>query len=237
MKKLLFGMTCLLIFVGMLNYNAKADATKVNFSVDAYVCSGNLATYVTATGKDVKPGGSTTITFELKKGSGYLSLDLGAYGSGSISFDTPLNEISIPVAGISGLASVNADLSGRIDGYLTVDGPATLSTTHLIWTDWGKKSVTLTTTENAKDGDEIVVTLNLEYALNIGVTGRSLLGDITLISPQTIAGIEGSPPVTLTVNVKEKKEGGGIPGFEIVGFISAAAIYVFLYKKDKDEQL
>lgn len=228
MKRWLFGITCLLIFISMINY-VKANTTKVNFSVDAYVCNGNLATYVTAAGKDVKPGGSTTITFELKKGSGYLTLNLGTYGSGSISFDTPLNEISIPVAGISGLASVNADLSGRIDGYLTVDGPATLSTTHLIWTDWGKKPVTLTTTEDAKDGDEITVTLNLKYTLNIGATGKTLLGDVTLISPQTIAGIDGSPPITLTINVKEKK--GGIPGFEIVGFVSAAAIYVFLYRK------
>jgi len=227
------GAISLLIFAYALPFlgtESRAGSTHTTFNLSTSVASGSFSTDISASGGSVKPGDSTTITFDAEQGGASLTVYLGSYGSESISFSTPLSSVSIPVSGISGVASVNVDLSGTLEGDLSVSGPGSLSTTHLSWGSWGKRSVTLNAA-NAKDGDKITITLNLEYTGHIGASGKTFLGSITLISPQSLPGVQGSPPVTLTVDVKESKGGGGIPGFEFPVFIMAGAIILFAMKR------
>jgi len=213
-----------------LGIESRAGSTRTTFNLSTSVASGSFSTYISASGTSVKPGGSTTITFDAEQGGASLTVYLGSYGSESISFSTPLSSVSIPVSGISGVASVNVDLSGTLEGDLSVSGPGSLSTTHLSWNSWGKRSVTLNAA-NAKDGDKITVTLNLEYTGHIGASGKTFLGSITLISPQSLPGVQGSPPVTLTVDVKESKGVGSIPGFEMIIAIGAVIAAITLWKR------
>ncbi|MFQ6126997.1 MAG: hypothetical protein ACE5R6_20670 [Candidatus Heimdallarchaeota archaeon] len=217
----------------VLNTPANADTTThVTYSVNTSVASGSFSTDVSTSGDSVEPGGSTTITFDVQQGSALLMVDFGKYGSESITFDTPLSSISVPIYGIGELASIIVDLSGMLKGDLSVKGPGFLSTNHLSWSSWGKKSVTLDAS-NAEDGDTITVRLILEYTANIGATAETILGDKTLISPRRLAGVQGSPPVTLTVDVKK----GGIPGFELVVTLGAIIAVISLKKiKVKNER-
>ena len=227
-SKIVHAVSALLLLCSLSLFitTVNASSVHVTFNVNAYVAEGYFSTDITSSGDKVNPGGSTTITFEAKQGQGSLYVDMGTYGSNSISFKTPLSSISIPVSGIPGVASANVDLRGSLEGDLTVNGPGTLSTNHLSWSSWGKKTVTLDAT-NAKEGDTITITLNLKYTGHIGAHGDTFLGDVTLVSDQALPGVSGSKSVDHTVKVTAS----GVPGFEIAIVIVAIAAVALLHKK------
>ena len=227
-KKFLCAIFGFMVLSGLLPFidTGNAGSTHVTFHVNAYVAEGYFATDVTSSGDTVKPGEITTITFETKQAKGSLYVDLGSYGGSSISFNTPLSSISIPISGIAGVASVEVDLRGSLEGDLSVNGPGSLSTEHLSWRSWGKKTVTLKAA-NAKEGDTITITLNLKYTGHIGAHGDTVFGDVTLISMQSLPGVSGSKSVVHTMNVK-KEILPGIPGFEILLVLSAILVAVIL---------
>lgn len=230
-KKLLFYFVGIVLCSIALAQTVNASSEHISFHIDAYVADGYFSTDVTSSGNTVKPGEKTTITFKAQKGDGSLYVDLGSYGSQSISFDTPLSSISIPVGGVSGLASVNVDLSGSLEGDLIIDGPATLSKNHLSWTNWGEQTVTVDAS-NAEDGDTIKVTLDLKYTGHIGAHGDTVLGDVTLISSQSLPGASGSKSFVHTVNVKSSIL-PSVPGFELISLVSAFALILFWKRKRK----
>lgn len=234
-KEATAGITGILLLYSLLALAplAEAGSDHVTFHVDAYVADGYFSTDVSASGDTVTPGDKTTITFEAKRGGGSLYVELGSYGGATVNFDTPLTSVSIPVSGMTGIASVNVDLRGTLEGDLTVSGPGTLSINHLSWTSWGKKTVTLDASK-AEEGDTIKVTLKLKYTGHIGAHGDTLLGDVTLISDQSLPGVAGSKSVVHTVKVQSSIF-PGVPGFEIAIFLGAIGVVFLLQRKLKKQ--
>lgn len=209
-----------------------AASEHVTFHVDAYVAEGHFSADMVSSGDSVQPGGTTTISFEAKQGGGSLYVDLGSYGGSSISFNTPLSSVSIPVSGITGIASVKVDLRGSLEGDLSVQGLGSLSTSHLSWNSWGKKTVMLDA-GNAKEGDTISITLTLKYTGHIGAHGDTFLGDVTLISDQSLPGVSGSKSVVHTVKVQKEGILPGVPGFEMLMTLTAVAAVMLLHRRMK----
>lgn len=232
-KIVVSGMASALIICGIIAFIpiAKAGSNHITFHVSVSVADGYFSTDVTTSSDSVEPGKSVTITFDAQQGAGSLYVDLGTYGGQDISFKTPLSSISVPVSGISGVASLNVDLRGSLEGDLTIDGPGSLSTSHLSWNSWGEKTVTLDAS-NAEEGDTITVTLDLEYTGHIGAHGDTMLGDVTLISDQSLPGVGGSDPVVVTVKVQKGGILPGVPGFEIA-LVACAIALVLLWKRKK----
>lgn len=138
------------------------------------------------------------IPASFSQGSSSLTLDLGTYGTHTVTFNTPIGTISIPVSGIPG-ASVNLDITGSITGSITTSGPASASPTTLAWESWGSKTVTIDAT-NAKDGDVIEATLSGSYSVSIGAS-VTLLGMTTNLFTVPMSNLSGSPSVTANIGV------------------------------------
>jgi hypothetical protein len=130
--------------------------------------------------------------------SSSLTLDLGIYGTRTITFDTPIGTISVPVAGVTG-ASINVDITGSITGSIATSGPGSASPTSLSWTSWGSKTITIDAAQS-KSGDTISETLSTFYTVSIGVS-VTVLGYTTQLFSVPVRSIPGSPSVTANISV------------------------------------
>ena len=176
----------------------RAASSSVSFSLGVSRVTGTFNVDCSLEDATVAPSSSVDIHASVAQKSSSLTLDLGTYGTHTVTFDTPIGTVSVPVSGITG-ASINLDITGSITGSITTSGPGSASPTSLSWTSWGSKPITIDATQ-AKDGDSIKPTLSASYTVSIGVS-VTVLGYTTQLFSVPVRSLSGSPSVTANIGV------------------------------------
>ena len=201
---------CVMMLLIPMNTTASSNNERVTFAVSVSIASGSFSTNVITSDVNVKPGESVVLSLDAQKGPATLRVNLGSYGSPSITFDTPIGTLKVPVTSIL-VATVNVDVNGSLTGDLSVQGPGTLSSQSLEWSTWGSKSVTVNASPTAEEGDAIKVTLTLKYRVSLGASATvPFIGTQTIIPFQSLGELRGSSSVVATVHVGTG--GDWIPG-------------------------
>jgi hypothetical protein len=178
-----------------------ASPARVRFDISRGAIFAYFSVECVASSPDVQltPGSSTTISFIANSAPAEVGVEVLGQ-TASQSFDTPIGTLSIPVFTV-GVATVNVDIVGGLDGTISASGPGSVSKRTLSWSGWGTQSVTVTISPDAEPGNTIRVTLLLEYTVDIGasasipIVGRQTIGSISA------AELSGSPSVTTTIQV------------------------------------
>lgn len=188
---------------------ASAATTNVTFDASYYTTvSGSFGAAIVCADSTVTPGGEVEIDFTAEQGTASLTLNLGTYGgSYTLNTDTPLGTTHIPLTSIT-VADVGVDITGRMDSNINVSGPGSVNMQSLSWSTWGVKTVVVDAS-NAEAGDTILLTMSLEYVVNIGA---SAVIDIFGFYTQTIDIFDvdlGSLPASQTIQVQIDVESAG----------------------------
>jgi hypothetical protein len=201
------------------------SSNRIRFDVTQGAISASLSVEcgVSDTNIQVNPGSSKTISFDVKSAPG----EVGVTFSGqtvSKNFDTPLGTISIPAYSI-GVATANVDITGRLDGTVTVAGPASVDRETLSWSGWGSRSIKININPDAMVGDSVRVTLSLRYTVDIGVSVSTIIGNQT-IANVSAAQLSGSPPITTTGQIVQKPKGISLEFSPVIliGVIAATVV-------------
>jgi hypothetical protein len=213
----------------------EAAASDVSFSAAvASWISGDFHVQASLDDSSVAPGSNASIQATVAEKTSSLTLTLPGYGSHTITFSTPIGTESVPVIGIPG-ASVNVEITGQIQGAVSVSGPGSVSPDPVSWSSWGSNTIIVDASQ-AKDGDTISAALSLEYVVSIGVS-VTILGQVTRILELPVTGLSGYPQVTARVSVSSSV---AVPwlyiGIWIAVPVAAVLAGVAIYRKRRSSK-
>jgi hypothetical protein len=190
---------------------AHAQSNPVTFDLSFGWLSGTMDASFSIAGGSVNPGHQKDSSCSLTTSKLTLSLSIPNVGSSSMQVDVLGNhEYAIPGLQYNYLVAKLAlylTFEGSIDGQLTADNNATLSTTQIQWTQTGSQPFSLTSPNQVSSGTVITVTLSdITYHIKAGVKAEGdLLGnhqEFTLIDNTELGSIQASPSqISKTFNI------------------------------------
>jgi len=175
--------------------------------------------------RTVQPGRSTTETVQVSGGRVSLSFYIPSpidrwFDAGP--FDYPIgSKQSFDIyTGVPGV-SVQVVLRNTVETTPSLSGPASISPSELTWDNVGSKTLTISVSSNAKDGEKV----NLSLPLQVGITAdikATVLGLLSLdLASFHLPRIQASPILTDELTV-------AIPFNPLPYIIGGAAIVVIV---------